>query len=117
MATRSLLEEKYMKIFAIGMVFLIGGIIILMISRIYTTFAEYNTMAEMEALFKVRGLLSAFILLFLTLGIVLFAFSTFMGGVVDDAISSEIRRGMVFASSMAIVALALILIFSGLIMV
>ncbi|MFX1454988.1 MAG: hypothetical protein ACFFDB_06395 [Promethearchaeota archaeon] len=115
MSARSLLEKKYMKIFVSGVILLIAGIAFLLVGRIYTTFAEYSTMPEMEAYLKVRGLISTFMVLFLTLGIAIFTLSTFMGGVVDDSLSPEVRRGMIFASSMAIIALALILIFSGLI--
>ncbi|MHA2215991.1 MAG: hypothetical protein ACXACY_08650 [Candidatus Hodarchaeales archaeon] len=73
-------------------------------------------MEEYETLLRTLGAISTFTRLTLQLGMVLFSLSTFMGAIIEKTLSDQVRRGMVFASSMAIIGLVLITIFSGLIM-
>lgn len=43
--------------------------------------------------------------LFQNIGILLFTFSAFMGAVVDGTLSNEVRRGLIIASGVGILAL------------
>jgi hypothetical protein len=112
----SIFEKKYMKIFRLGILLLIIGIILTSISSLYSTFSDADTMEEYETLLRTLGAISTFTRLTLQLGMVLFSLSTFMGAIIEKTLSDQVRRGMVFASSMAIIGLVLITIFSGLIM-
>jgi hypothetical protein len=110
---RTLFDKKYMKIFAVGILLLILGILFVWIRNLYTTFADPSTPGEMEDYLQARGALYAFSSLFVELGLLLVTLSTFIGGVVDESLSPEVRRGLVFATSIAIISLALIIVFTG----
>lgn len=109
----SVFEKNYMKIFALSIILLIVGIIIVSIGRIYSINVDIDTSEEYENYIKTMASISTLTGLTLQLGIVLFSLSTFMGAAVDKTLSGEVRRGMVFASSMAIIALVLLMIFQG----
>ena len=102
-----------MKIFALSIILLIVGIIIASIGRIYSINVDIDTSEEYENYIKTMGTIFTLTGLTLQLGIVLFSLSTFMGAAVDKTLSGEVRRGMVFASSMAIIGLVLLMMFQG----
>ncbi len=110
----SVFEKNYMKIFALSIILLILGIIITSIGKIYAVYAEYESQQEYTDMLRTTVLISTFAVLTLQLGMVLFSLSTFIGAVADKELSRKVRRGMVHASSMAIIGLVLIVIFSSL---
>jgi len=105
-----------MKIFVLAIFLLIVGIILISVRNLYSTYADPDSPKELEVFFKTRDTLSILSELFLPLGMVLFSLSAFWGGVVDKTLSEEVRRGMVFAASIAIIALAFVMIFQRFIM-
>jgi hypothetical protein len=105
----SILEKNYMKAFALGIIFLVVGVILMSTRTLYIRFADPDTPSEIEAYYDMMYILAALSSLFLQLGMVMFSLSAFWGGVVDRALSEEVRRGLVLAASLAIVSLALIL--------
>jgi len=109
----SVFKKNYMKIFALSIILLIVGIIIASIGRIYSINVDIDTSEEYENYIKTMGTIFTLTGLTLQLGIVLFSLSTFMGAAVDKTLSGEVRRGMVFASSMAIIGLVLLMMFQG----
>ena len=106
---RSMFDKNYMKIFVLGVLLLILGIILVMSRNLYYANEEIHDQKFYEAYFTLIALSSFFI----QLGMLFFALSTLMGGVIDESLSPEVRRGLVFGSSIAIISLALIIIFSG----
>jgi hypothetical protein len=104
----SIFEKKYIKVFGLGIVMLVLGTILIMAERLYTLYYDPDT--SYEVYMKTRYTLSALSGVFLQLGMVLFSFSAFWGGVSDRTLSEEVRRGLVFASSMIIVALAIVMV-------
>lgn len=110
----SMLEKSYLKIFALAIFLIILGIIIITVGNLYTTFVEIDTPDEYDDYLKTIGTLGSLSGLTLQLGMVLFSLSAFWGGVVDKTLSEEVRRGLVFAASMAIIALAVVMVFSNL---
>ena len=109
----SIFEKKYMKIFVLAIFLLIVGIILISVRNLYSTYADPDSPKELEVFFKTRDTLSILSELFLPLGMVLFSLSAFWGGVVDKTLSEEVRRGLVFAASLAIIALAIVMVFQG----
>lgn len=103
----SVLEKKYMKFFALAIILLSAGIILIAVGNLYNLYADPSTPEEIEFLYTLPILTT----LFLQLGLVMFCFSAFWGAVSDTTLSEEVRRGMVFSASIAIIALALLMIF------
>ncbi|MFX1409150.1 MAG: hypothetical protein ACFFA6_02265 [Promethearchaeota archaeon] len=81
--------------------------------NLYYTFADPDTPSEYERFYQALNTLATLSALLLQLGILFFALSTFIGGVIDDSLSPEVRKGLIFASSVSIISLALIIIFTG----
>lgn len=102
-----------MIIFFVGLILLIVGVIVVMSSSLYETYADPDTPSEYERLMEALATMRALSVFFLQLGMVFFALSTFMGGVIDESLSPDVRRGCVFASSIAIIGLALLIVFGG----
>ncbi|MFX1365004.1 MAG: hypothetical protein ACFFCE_15750 [Promethearchaeota archaeon] len=104
-------KKNYVKLFTISMLLVIVGIILVTISSLVeppTDFEEY------EDYYRILRYLTAFTRFFTQLGIIMFCLSTFLGAMSDRDLSGEVRRGMVFASGMGILALALLMIFQNL---
>jgi hypothetical protein len=76
----------------------------------YTTYADPDP-GELEDYYRSLNSLATFIQLFFQLGMILFAVSTFLGGLRDDTLSPEVRKGMIFASSVALVGFIVVMIF------
>ena len=114
---RSMFDKNYIKIFAVGILVLIVGIILAMARGLYLTFADPTTPSQYERYIETINTLTTLSGFLIQLGMLFFALSTFMGGVIDESLSPEVRRGLVFASSIAIIALALIIIFQGIFIV
>ncbi|UCC20249.1 MAG: hypothetical protein JSV62_02890 [Promethearchaeota archaeon] len=99
----SIFKKGFMKIFIIGISLLIIGFIFSFISniipRVYYTDPGYD-----DYLYLMR-FLSSLLRLFIQTGIVLFSLSSFIGAMVDRTLSNSIKKGMVIASGVALVAL------------
>jgi len=114
---RTLFDKKYIKIFALGIILLILGIILVMTRNLYSVFTEVDTAQEAENYIRTLGVIGTISGFFIESGMLLVALSTFIGGIVDDSLAPEVKRGMIFATSIAIIALALIIIFQGIIII
>lgn len=109
----SMFEKNYVKFFTLSMILIIVGIILVTASSLIEPPSDYE---DYEAYYRTLRSLSAFTRLFTQLGIVLFCLSTFLGAMSDRELSAEVRRGLVFATGMGILALALLMIFQTLFM-
>ena len=99
-------EKDYLKIFVVSILLLIVGIILIFATNIYITYTDLSTRSEVR---NYRSLVT-FTQLFLQLGMILFAVSTFLGGLRDDTLSPEVRKGMIFASSVAMVGFVVVMV-------
>jgi len=99
-----------MKIFALAILLLIVGIILISVGRLIITFADPDTQAEVEDLIRTVNIVSTLSMLSLQIGMVLFSFSIFVGALMDKSLSGEVRRGMVLASAIGILGLSIMMI-------
>ena len=100
---KSNLKKGYVIVFLVFIIFIIVGAIILSITRVIPSvdwgdpgYDEYITLTTNLATVSV---------LFQNIGIVLFTLSTFLGAITDERLSKEVRRGMVIASGIGVIAL------------
>ena len=100
---KSNLKKGYVIVFLVFIIFIIVGAIILSITRLIPSvdfgdpgYYEYITLTTNLATFSV---------LFQNIGITLFSLSTFLGAITDERLSKEVRRGMVIASGIGVIAL------------
>ncbi|MFX0081752.1 MAG: hypothetical protein ACFE94_08365 [Candidatus Hodarchaeota archaeon] len=110
----SILEKSYMKTFVLAIIFLVVGVILICARTLYINYADPSTPGEVETFYDTLYTLSAFSGLLLQLGMIIFSLSAFWGGMVDRTLSGEVRRGLVFAASMVIIALAIVIVFQTL---
>ncbi len=103
-------EKDYLKIFVISILLLIVGIILIFATNIYDTYADPSTPGEWDDFDRNIDSLETFTALFFQLGMILFAVSTFLGGLRDDTLSPEVRKGMIFASSVAMVGFVVVMV-------
>lgn len=104
-------EKDYLKIFVISILLLIVGIILIFATNLYLTYADPSTPGEYEDYIRNINSLTTFATLFFQLGMILFAMSTFLGGLRDDTLSPEVRKGMIFASSVAMLGFVVVMSF------
>ena len=110
-AFRKFLSEKdYLKIFVVSILLLIVGIILIFARNMYITYADPDP-GELEDYYRNLNSLATFTALFFQLGMILFAVSTFLGGLRDETLSPEVRKGMIFASSVAMVGFVVVMVF------
>jgi len=107
---KPLFKKGYMKIFILAVLLLILGIILVSVTTLVITFADPDTPAEYEVLYKTLNAASAISILSIQIGIVFFSLSTFLGALVDKTLSGEVRRGMVLVSGFGILALGIMMI-------
>ena len=74
------------------------------------TYADPDTPKKWELYYDTLNSLATFTGLFFQLGMILFAVSTFLGGLRDDTLSPEVRKGMIFASSVAMVGFVVVMV-------
>jgi nitric oxide reductase large subunit len=103
-------EKDYLKIFVISILLLIVGIILIFATNLYITYADPSTPGELEDYYRNINSLQTFTALFFQLGMILFVVSTFLGGLRDDTLSPEVRKGMIFASSVAMVGFVVVMV-------
>lgn len=104
-------EKDYLKMFVVSILLLIVGVILMFARNMFITYADPDTPKKMEFYLKTLNSLATFIQLFFQLGMILFAVSTFLGGLRDDTLSPEVRKGMIFASSVALVGFIVVMVF------
>ncbi len=104
----SISKKGYIKIFAMGIILLIIGFIVTSVqafiprpSGFSIAFDDYNLLMRK---------LSAVSLILQQIGILSLSVSTFVGALVDRELSVEMKKGMIIASSIAILALAFTMI-------
>ena len=100
---KSNLKKGYVIVFLAFIILIIVGGIILSITRLIPSvdwgdpgYDEYITLTTNLATVSV---------LFQNIGITLFSLSTFLGAITDERLSKEVRRGMVIASGIGVIAL------------
>ena len=100
---KSNLKKGYVIVFLGFIILIIVGGIILSIARLIPSvdwgdpgYDEYITLTTNLATVSV---------LFQNIGITLFSLSTFLGAITDERLSKEVRRGMVIASGIGVIAL------------
>jgi len=100
---KSNLKKGYVIVFLGFIILIIVGGIILSITRFIPSvdwgdpgYDEYITLTTNLATVSV---------LFQNIGITLFSLSTFLGAITDERLSKEVRRGMVIASGIGVIAL------------
>lgn len=100
---KSNLKKGYVIVFLGFIILIIVGGIILSITRLIPSvdwgdpgYDEYITLTTNLATVSV---------LFQNIGITLFSLSTFLGAITDERLSKEVRRGMVIASGIGVIAL------------
>ncbi|MFX0027586.1 MAG: hypothetical protein ACFE8B_00125 [Candidatus Hermodarchaeota archaeon] len=111
----SILSKSYMKFFLVAIIIMGAGIVLITVRSLFMTFADPQSPEESEFFIYFINTLSSLSMLFIQLGFVMFCFSSFWGAMADGTLSDSIRRGMVFTTSITIIALALLMIFGNII--
>ncbi|MFW9937291.1 MAG: hypothetical protein ACFFD5_06555 [Candidatus Thorarchaeota archaeon] len=99
----SFIKKRYVQVFIIAMIALIVGIVIPSLIP-FIPIVEYGDPGY-EDYVLLLSRLSSLTMLFQNLGIILFTFSAFMGAITDRLLSNEVRRGLIIASGIGVVAL------------
>lgn len=107
-SSKTNLKKGYVKVFLVFIILIIIGLIIRSVSAIIPP-VDFGDPGY-EAYEYLITLLGATAILFQSIGLLLFAFSTFLGAISDQDLSKEVRRGMAIASGIGIVAL---IVFGG----
>lgn len=102
-------EKDYLKVFVVSILLLIVGIILIFATNLYITYADPDP-GELEDYYRTLNSLATFTALFFQLGMILFTVSTFLGGLRDETLSAEVRKGMIFASSVALVGFVVVMV-------
>lgn len=100
-------EKKIMLIFTLAIILLVVGILLICV-RNYCEIYGGNLCSP-----KTPAVLSTVSALYIQLGILFFSLSAFWGGVFDRTLSEEVRKGMIFAAAMGIIALVILIVFQG----
>ena len=93
---RRFIRKGYVIIFFISILFFLAGFIVITVA---------NLIPGIDIFLKV--ILSMTSILVQNIGIVLFTVATFIGALTDDSLSNEVKRALVIASGIGIVALVL----------
>ncbi|MFW9784172.1 MAG: hypothetical protein ACFFFB_17965 [Candidatus Heimdallarchaeota archaeon] len=99
------LKRHYVRLF-------ISSLALMIIGFIVTSVANYIPPISFgdpgyEAYSFLMDILSSLAIMFQNIGIVLFSLSSFMGSFVDELLSVQVKRGMLMASVLGIVALVI----------
>jgi len=97
------LKKRYAQVFILALIALIAGIVIPSLIS-FIPIVEYGDPGYEDYLLLLSRL-SSLSILFQNLGIILFTFSAFMGAITDRLLSNEVRRGLIIASGIGVVAL------------
>ncbi|MFX1354781.1 MAG: hypothetical protein ACFFGP_12515, partial [Promethearchaeota archaeon] len=103
--SRNLLKKKYVWIFVLSLALMIVGFVITSVANFIPPVSFMDPGYE-EYSSLMRNLTTS-ATLFQNLGIVLFTLSIFIGALVDETISPEVKRGMIIASALGIIALVI----------
>ena len=100
---KAFLKKGYVKIFVICLVSLLVGFAM---PTIMTFMPDVDYAAPgYEDYILLRARLTSISILFQNIGILLFCLAAFMGAIVDASLSMEVRRGLIMASGIGIIAL------------
>ncbi|MFW9772751.1 MAG: hypothetical protein ACFFFB_17960 [Candidatus Heimdallarchaeota archaeon] len=102
---RNLLKKKYVWIFLSSLALMIVGFVITSIANFIPP-VSFGDPGYDEYTFLMQ-IFSTSATLFQNIGIVLFSLSIFIGALVDETISPEVKRGMIIASALGIIALVI----------
>jgi len=103
--SRNLLKKKYVWIFVSSLALMIVGFVITSVANFIPPISFMDPGYEEYTL--LMRYLTTSATLFQNLGIVLFTLSIFIGALVDETISPEVKRGMIIASALGIIALVI----------
>jgi len=106
-----LLKKGYIKIFTVGIILIIGGFITSSLFGIIPR-PDYYDVGYDNYINLMRIFLSIS-RLFLQIGLALFIFSFFIGGLTDRTLSDNVRKGMILASGVAIFGLVILMLYSS----
>ena len=102
---RKLIRKGYVKIFILSILLLLAGFVVTTVANIIPSI-DYGDLGYDEYNYLMTILSSASILV-QNMGIVLFSVATFLGALTDESLSGEVKRALVIASGIGIVALVL----------
>ena len=102
---RKLIRKGYIKIFILSILLLLAGFVLTTVANIVPSI-DYGDPSYDEYVYS-RTILSSASVLVQNIGIVLFSVATFLGALTDESLSGEVKRGLVIASGIGIVALVL----------
>jgi hypothetical protein len=100
-------KKGYVKIFILGINLLIFGFVISTLLSIIPR-VSYGDPGYNEYIYLMR-ILSSISRLFLQIGIVMFSLSLFIGALTDRTLSENVKRGLVIASGIGMLALFFIM--------
>ncbi len=102
---RKLIRKGYVKIFILSILLLLAGFVVTTVANIVPRI-DYGDPGYDEYIYFMTILSSASVLV-QNIGIVLFSVATFLGALTDESLSGEVKRALVIASGIGIVALVL----------
>ncbi|MFW9970932.1 MAG: hypothetical protein ACFFDF_12110 [Candidatus Odinarchaeota archaeon] len=103
--TRAFFKKKYAIIFILGIILLLTGFVLASVGSFIPP-VNYGDPGY-EDYIELISNLQTFTTLFLNLGIGLFLLANFVGAMTDKRFSIEIKRGMLIASFLGIIALVI----------
>ena len=105
----SIFKKGYVKIFILGINLLFIGFILT--TSIYLIPVVSYLEAGYDDYVKLLRYISSVSLLFRQIGVLLFSASSFIGALSDIRLSGEVKRGMIIASSIGILAIIIMTLF------
>ena len=102
---RKLTSKGYVKIFILSILFFLAGFVVITVANIIPRIS-YGDPGYDEYIYLMTVLSTASVLV-QNIGIVLFSVATFLGALTDESLSGEVKRALIIASGIGIVALVL----------
>ncbi len=102
---RKLIRKGYVIIFILSILLLLAGFVVTTVASIIPSI-DYGDPGYDEYVYSMT-MLSSVSVLVQNIGIVLFSVATFLGALTDESLSGEVKRALVIASGIGIVALVL----------
>ncbi|MFX0032223.1 MAG: hypothetical protein ACFFGP_12520 [Promethearchaeota archaeon] len=99
------LKRHYIRIFISSLALMIVGLVVTSVAN-YIPPVSFGD-PDYEAYTNLMNILSTLSLMFQNIGLVLFSLSSFMGSFVDETLSKQVKRGMLLASAIGIIALVI----------
>ena len=102
----SSIKKGYVKVFLMFIILMITGAILQSLSSLIPD-VDYGEPGYEAYQDLVANLITTAVLL-QTIGLTFFSLSTFLGGISDHNLSIDVRRGLIFASAIGVIALLII---------